>query len=160
MRISIRRAVPSDSERATELARSAKAHWGYPAEWLAMWDADLKITASDIERHATFIAALDDEVVGICQLQESDEHAFLEHVWVDPRAHRRGVGRALVEHARNVARGVLAIVADPHAEPFYPPPRRKTRRRGVGADAGRAGAEAAPPGTGLCAGSVISVALW
>ncbi|HET8772840.1 MAG TPA: GNAT family N-acetyltransferase [Thermoanaerobaculia bacterium] len=119
MRISIRRAVPSDSERATELARTAKANWGYPAEWLAAWDADLRITADDIEQHATFVAALDDEVVGVCQLQESEEHSFLEHVWVDPRAHRRGVGRALVEHARSSARGVIAIVADPHAEPFY-----------------------------------------
>ncbi|HEV7238783.1 MAG TPA: GNAT family N-acetyltransferase [Thermoanaerobaculia bacterium] len=119
MRISIRRAVPSDSERATELARSAKAHWGYPSEWLDAWDVDLKITATDIERHATFVASLDDEVVGVCQLQESDAHAFLEHVWVDPRAHGRGVGRALVEHARGAAHGVIAIVSDPHAEPFY-----------------------------------------
>jgi GNAT superfamily N-acetyltransferase len=119
MRISIRRAVPSDSERATELARSAKAHWGYPSEWLDAWDADLKITATDIERHATFLASLDDEVVGVCQLQESDAHAFLEHVWVDPRAHGQGVGRALVEHARDAAHGIIAIVADPHAERFY-----------------------------------------
>lgn len=119
MRISIRRAVPSDSERATELARSAKAHWGYPSEWLDAWDADLKITDADIQTHATFVAALDGEVVGVCQLQESDAHAFLEHVWVDPRAHGQGVGRALVEHACSVARGVVAIVADPHAEPFY-----------------------------------------
>ncbi len=119
MRIEVRRAVPTDSERATELARIAKAHWGYPAEWLAAWDADLKITAQDIERHPTFVAALDDEVVGVCQLQESDEHAFLDHVWVDPRAHRRGVGRALVRHAQSNARGVIAIVADPNAETFY-----------------------------------------
>ena len=119
MKIEIRRAVSTDSERATELARRAKAHWGYPEEWLAAWDADLKITEAAIERHPTFVAALDDEVVGVCQLQESDQHAFLEHVWVDPSAHGRGVGRALVEHARSNARGVIAIVADPHAEGFY-----------------------------------------
>lgn len=119
MRISIRRAVPSDSPRATELARAAKAHWGYPAEWLAAWDSDLSITASEIESHRTFVASVDGVVVGICQLQESDEHAFLEHVWVDPAAHGRGVGRALVDHARSSARGVIAIVADPHAEGFY-----------------------------------------
>lgn len=119
MRIEIRRAVPADSERATELARRAKAHWGYPADWLAAWDSDLKITAEDIDRHKTFVASLDDEVVGVCQLQESDLHSVLEHVWVDPTAHGRGVGRALVEHACRVARGVIAVVADPHAERFY-----------------------------------------
>jgi predicted N-acetyltransferase YhbS len=119
MRISIRLATPSDSERATELARTAKAHWGYPEEWLREWETDLTVTAKDIEKHATFVASLDDEVVGICQLQESDAHAFLEHVWVDPKAHGRGVGRALIEHACDSARGVIAIVADPHAERFY-----------------------------------------
>ena len=119
MRIEIRRAVPTDSERATELARRAKAHWGYPADWLAAWDSDLEITPDAIERHRTFLAALDDEVVGVCQLHESDLHSVLEHVWVDPSAHGRGVGRALVEHAQSTARGVIAIVADPHAERFY-----------------------------------------
>lgn len=119
MRIEIRRAVPSDSQRATQLARAAKAQWGYPAEWLAAWDADLRITGEDIERHATFLASVDGEAVGVCQLQEGDEHAVLEHVWVDPAHQGQGVGRALVEHAREAARGVIAIVADPHAEDFY-----------------------------------------
>ena len=119
MRIEIRRAVSTDSERATELARIAKSHWGYPSEWLDAWDADLHITGSDIERHRTFVASIDDRVVGICQLQESDQHAFLEHVWVDPSVHRKGVGRALVQHARASAPGVLTVVSDPHAEEFY-----------------------------------------
>jgi GNAT superfamily N-acetyltransferase len=86
---------------------------------LQAWESGLQITARDIERHPTFVASLDDEVVGVCQVQDSGEHAFLEHVWVDPACHGRGVGRALVEHARSEAPGVLAIVADPHAERFY-----------------------------------------
>jgi GNAT superfamily N-acetyltransferase len=44
---------------------------------------------------------------------------MLEHVWVDPSCHGQGVGRALVEHATNEARGVIAVVADPNAERFY-----------------------------------------
>ena len=119
MRIEIRRATSTDSERATELARIAKAHWQYPAEWMALWRDDLAITAADIEKHRTFVASLDGQVVGVCQLQESDVGALLEHVWVDPTAHGRGVGRALVEHARGEARGVVAVVAEPNAEPFY-----------------------------------------
>src|SRR5690348_13078092 len=119
MQIEIRRATSNDAVRATEIAHSAKAHWGYPDEWLAAWENDLTIRDSDIERHATFVASLDGEIVGVCQLQRSDQHVFLEHVWVDPRAHRQGVGRALVEHARGEATGIIAIVADPYAEPFY-----------------------------------------
>jgi GNAT superfamily N-acetyltransferase len=119
MRIEIRRAVSSDSERATELARLAKAHWGYPAEWLERWHDDLAITAEDIEKHRTFVAMVDGEVVGVCQLQEGEVGAMLEHVWVDPIVHGKGVGRALVEHATNAAKGVIAVVADPNAERFY-----------------------------------------
>jgi GNAT superfamily N-acetyltransferase len=119
MRIEIRRAVPTDSERATELARLAKAHWGYPAEWLERWHDALSITAGDIERHRTFVAMLDGQVVGVCQLQEGEVGAILEHVWVDPQVHGKGVGRALVEHATSAARGVIAVVADPNAERFY-----------------------------------------
>jgi len=119
MKIAIRRATPSDSERATELARTAKAHWGYPPEWLEAWRDDLMVTADGIERHATFVASIEGEIVGVCQLQQSDDHTMLEHVWVDPARHRQGVGRALVEYARERARGVIAIVADPNAEEFY-----------------------------------------
>jgi GNAT superfamily N-acetyltransferase len=119
MRIEIRRATSNDSERATELARLAKAHWGYPAEWLDSWRDDLAITAEDIEKHRTFVASIDEKVVGVCQLQEGDVNAMLEHVWVDPDVHGMGVGRALVEHAKAEARGVLAVVADPNAERFY-----------------------------------------
>ena len=119
MKIEIRRAVRSDSERATELARAAKAHWQYPAEWLASWQADLAITAEMIDRHPTFVACVDGKIVGVCQLQEADERAMLEHVWVDPTVHGRGVGRALVRHARTEAPGVMMVVADPNAVGFY-----------------------------------------
>ena len=119
MTIEIRRATPTDSARATELARRAKAHWGYPAEWLEAWSDDLMVTAEGIEKHATFVASLEGDVVGVCQLQQGDDHAMLEHVWVDPDSHGRGIGRALVEHVRGHAHGVIAIVADPNAEAFY-----------------------------------------
>lgn len=119
MRIEIRRATSSDSDPATNLARRAKAHWGYPAEWLAAWDGDMAITAADIDQHRTFVASVDGEIVGMCQLQEGERGAMLEHVWVEPRCHGRGIGRALVEHALSKAQGVIAVVSDPNAEEFY-----------------------------------------
>lgn len=119
MHIEIRRAVRSDSERATELARAAKAHWKYPSDWLASWQADLAITAEMIDRYPTYVACVDESVVGVCQLQEADGRAMLEHVWVDPEVHGKGVGRALVQHARQEAPGVMMVVADPNALGFY-----------------------------------------
>ena len=119
MRIEIRGAVSGDAARATEIARIAKAHWGYPAEWLAEWEGDLSFSPDKISQHPTFIATMDDEVVGVCQLQEGEVGAVLDHVWVDPSCHGRGVGRALVEHALSVSQGVIAVIADPNAESFY-----------------------------------------
>ncbi|HYI13321.1 MAG TPA: GNAT family N-acetyltransferase [Thermoanaerobaculia bacterium] len=119
MRIEIRRATPHDSQRATELARRAKAHWGYPAEWLALWHDDLRISEHDITAYPTFVASVGGEVVGVCQLRAGDVGAILEHVWVDPKSHGQGVGRALVEHATSGTPGVVAVVADPNAERFY-----------------------------------------
>ncbi|HEX8169803.1 MAG TPA: GNAT family N-acetyltransferase [Thermoanaerobaculia bacterium] len=119
MDFEIRRATPFDAARATDLARRAKAHWGYPAEWLAEWRQGLVLTPEDIARHATFVACIDGDVVGVCQLQQAGGPSMLEHVWVDPDHHGRGIGRALVEHARTHASGIIAIVADPNAERFY-----------------------------------------
>lgn len=119
MNIAIRRAVGSDAPRATQLARLAKAHWGYPADWLEAWQDDLSLSPDDIERYETFVAELDGEVVGICQLQQAGGPSMLEHVWVDPRCHGQGVGRALVTYAQGRASGPIAIVADPNAERFY-----------------------------------------
>ncbi|HEX7154185.1 MAG TPA: GNAT family N-acetyltransferase [Thermoanaerobaculia bacterium] len=119
MKIEIRRATPTDSERATEIAHKGKAHWGYPVEWMEAWRSELAITAEEIEKHPTFVASVEGEVVGVCQLREPDGRSVLEHVWVDPSVHGRGVGRALVEKARSIAQGLIVIIADPSAEPFY-----------------------------------------
>ncbi|HET7437583.1 MAG TPA: GNAT family N-acetyltransferase [Thermoanaerobaculia bacterium] len=115
----IRRAVPSDSERLTIIIRAAKAHWGYPAEWLAAWHDSLKITAEEIEKHATFVAEEEGTIMAVAQVQGDGHHAVLEHLWVDPAFHGRGVGRALVQHARGLFPGTLMVVADPNAERFY-----------------------------------------
>jgi ribosomal protein S18 acetylase RimI-like enzyme len=119
MRLEIRRAVSTDAARATEIARVAKAHWGYPAEWLEQWEDDLSFSPEEIAKHPTFVATVDGDAVGVCQLQEGDVGAVLDHVWVDPACHGRGIGRALVEHALSVSQGVIAVIADPNAERFY-----------------------------------------
>lgn len=115
----IRRAVPSDSERLTSIIRAAKAHWGYPAEWMTIWRDNLRISPEDIGLHATFVAEDDDVILGVAQVQGDGTHYVLEHLWVDPEYHGRGAGRALVAHARAIFPGTMVVVADPNAERFY-----------------------------------------
>jgi GNAT superfamily N-acetyltransferase len=123
MVIQIRPAVPGEVDRLSAIARSAKAHWGYPAEWLAQWAGALTITAELIQRQPTFVAAKGEAIIGFYGLEDLGERWSLAYLWVVPEHHRAGVGRRLLTHALETVRairpGVLEIESDPHAAPFY-----------------------------------------
>jgi predicted N-acetyltransferase YhbS len=121
--ILIRGATADDAARLTEIAKAAKAGWGYPPEWMARWAVDLTITPAYLSAHRVFVAATGSAVVGVCALEDHVSHWLLEHVWVDPAAQRAGIGRLLVGHALSVARAErpdpVRVVADPFATGFY-----------------------------------------
>ena len=123
MEITIRRAHPGDASRLTEIARLAKAHWGYPAAWLALWAADLAVSPEFIERNLVSCAASGERLVGFYALRMYGRTAELEHLWVHPDAMGRGIGRALFEHAARESKsrgaGEVKIVSDLNDEAFY-----------------------------------------
>ena len=123
MQFSIRRAVPDDAPQLSELAQRAKAHWNYPAEWLAAWKSHLTIKASYLHKHRVLVAESNGRLVGMCALEDRGKAWSLEHVWVDPGSMTRGIGRALLEQALGLARAVrpgqVVAEADPHAAGFY-----------------------------------------
>jgi GNAT superfamily N-acetyltransferase len=121
----------------TDLCRRSKAHWGYDPELLDRWASDLAITEDDIDRDAVLLAELGDQddaaparIAGFARISRGTgahlDHptpAKLNDLWVEPTAIGTGVGRALFDAAREVARTLpadqLLIVADPNAEGFY-----------------------------------------
>lgn len=119
----IRRATADDADALSDLAHRAKAHWGYPAHWMREWDAQLTIIPGYLELHDVWVSERDGAIVGMCALEDRGDRWTLEHVWVEPAVHGRGVGRALVEHALGEARrrhqGVVELLADPFASGFY-----------------------------------------
>lgn len=120
----IRRAEFADADALSDLAHRAKAHWGYPAHWMREWDAQLTIIPGYLELHDVWVAERDDHtIIGMCALEDRQDRWNLEHVWVEPSEHGRGVGRALVMHALDQARrrhdGVVELLADPFASGFY-----------------------------------------
>ena len=121
--MTIRPADPGESDALGRLAREAKAVWGYSAVQLDRWRDDLAVSPASIRRSPTFVAEADGAVVGFVQISTDTSPWELEHLWVGPRHMRRGVGRALLARAAEAAaragERVLAIDADPHAEPFY-----------------------------------------
>jgi len=119
----IRRARLTEASVLSALALGAKQHWGYLPEEIERWRHLLAISADDIAANPTFVAELENEIVGFYSLVPSAEACELDHLWVSPQFARRGIGRALLAHAVNVAclagASSIAIDADPNAEPFY-----------------------------------------
>ena len=116
MTIKIRRAAPWESERLSDLAVSSKQTWGYDDDFLASTRSDIVVAASDIHNHSCYVAEQDGDIVGFYLIAgDSLERLFVAPAWL-----RRGIGRALFEHAADMPRTrALRIVSDPHAAPFY-----------------------------------------
>ena len=121
--MSIRRADERDAPALSALAVASKQHWGYAPRDIERWRADLRISADEIKSRPTFVAEADGAIAGFYSLVPSPGPWVLEHFWVAPQFNRKGIGRALLSHASAIARhagaSMLAIDADPNAEPFY-----------------------------------------
>lgn len=125
-KMTIRRARPADAAILTALALRSKAHWGYPKDFMRACEAELRVTAGNIDdpRLAYFVAQQGDDVAGFAALEfVGGPSAELEALFVEPALIGRGFGRELMQFAIRVAesRGItrLLIQGDPHAEDFY-----------------------------------------
>lgn len=119
----IRRAQIQEDDTLSRIALTGKAHWGYCAEDLSRWEADLIVSPDSLVQLTTFVAVLDELIAGFYQLSFVLEEADLEDLWVLPAHMGKGIGRTLLKHAvlEVTARGKgnLLIDADPNAEGFY-----------------------------------------
>jgi ribosomal protein S18 acetylase RimI-like enzyme len=117
------RAKPEDVEALTEIAHAAKRHWGYPERWIEAWRDILTMRPEFIAANVAYCAMKDDNVVGFYVLTTESDGLHLDHLWIIPAAMRRGIGRALFEHAvdqvRKAGFDLIKIEADPNAEGFY-----------------------------------------
>ena len=123
MNLQITRITPDQSAELTCIAQAAKAHWGYPKRWLALWAPELTFSPQYFEENEGWVAVLDDKPIGFYTLQEEEGNACIENLWVLPEFIGKGVGKALFLHAmeRSRQRGytVLQLEADPNAAGFY-----------------------------------------
>jgi GNAT superfamily N-acetyltransferase len=120
----IRAARPADAESLTALAQLSKAHWGYPADWLDLWRADLTISPDTIEHALAYVAERDGVIIGFwVRTSRASERLTPGWLFVHPDHMGQGVARALwaALRAGAAAQGIHSFVieADPHAVPFY-----------------------------------------
>lgn len=120
----IRLARPDEARQITTLAVRSKAHWGYSADQMKVFAAELTLTRDLVEARDTHVLESDGGVIGYYTLlPHSDASIELEHLFVEPSQLRRGFGSRLFRHAteRAASRGYtrLVIQSDPFAEGFY-----------------------------------------
>ena len=120
----IRRARPSDAPQLTSLARASKAHWGYPKEWLDLWEADLAISSETIQRAIGYVAEVGDDIVGFwVRVPLDSEQPTPGWLFIDPKYMGQGLAQALWTELRKDASelGITSFVieADPNAVGFY-----------------------------------------
>ena len=121
--VRIRPGRRADAAALSDVARTAKALWGYPAEWLRAWRADLTLSAEDVDRMIVRVAEANGEIVGFGAVSRIERGWEVAHLWVLPSHGRRGIGSRLLSSIAREARlqGArrLEIQADPHAVAFY-----------------------------------------
>ena len=124
MPLAIQKATPADTAAMTQLIKAAKAHWGYPAEWLALWQDELTITPQKLAERDFFLGKDADELVFVYSLSQLDEKRYeLEDCWVAPEHIGHGYGRILFDDIKKRLGGLgsahLKIISDPNAAGFY-----------------------------------------
>ena len=120
----IHRAEPGDAARLTDLAIRSKAQWGYSEAFMEACRAELTYDAERVRRHPFYVLRTEDTMGGFYGLAATSADALeLEALFVAAGRGGRGYGRALVTHARALARALgatrLTVQSDPNAEGFY-----------------------------------------
>ena len=123
--LALRAARPAEAQALTELALIAKAHWGYPASFMALCRAALTIDEAMIRCQLFRLAeGTEGRLLGFYGFEPaSDGDIGLSHLFVRPESIGAGIGRALwmdaVAMARRRRHRRLIVISDPHAAGFY-----------------------------------------
>lgn len=119
----IREAKPEEIQELSRIAKAAKGHWGYPEEWMQLWDKVLTFTQDYLRENCVLVAEDEGKLIAVGALAPHDEGLEIDHLWVDPNAMGRGAGRllfhALKQRAEVKQAARLVIIADPYAVGFY-----------------------------------------
>jgi GNAT superfamily N-acetyltransferase len=121
--MNVRVARSGEAAALSELAIRSKAVWGYDEAFLERCRVELTIRPEQIGPWRAHVAEEGDAILGFFTVRGEPPEGELDSLYVAPEAIGRGVGRALLDEARRVARRegfrALQIHADPNAEAFY-----------------------------------------
>jgi N-acetylglutamate synthase-like GNAT family acetyltransferase len=116
----VRPATAADHERLRELTFDSKAHWGYDHDLVRAWADELQFDCVQEQ----WVVEADGGIVAWAALAPpAGGVAVLDHLWVDPAAMGKGLGRRLLQVAADRARSLgakrLEWSAEVNAVGFY-----------------------------------------
>ena len=123
--VRIRPAKRDEAALLSALCVRSKAHWGYDAEFMRLSWRSLQVDPAAIEEGRVFVAVDErDRPLGVVSCAFLGEDVDLMHLFVEPDALGRGVGRALfataVEWTRAQSRRTLLIAVRPQCGGLLP----------------------------------------
>jgi len=123
MNVLVRRTLPEEADVLSEIAFSAKGHWGYPERWMEIWKPQLIFSPEYFIKNESWTAEHDNKPIAFYTLQDKDGNAWIENLWVLPKYIGEGIGKQLYLHAlsrsRELGYSKLQLVSDPNAVGFY-----------------------------------------
>lgn len=123
--ITLRPARGDERAILDDICFRSKAHWGYDSAFMESVRNQIRVRADAVKAGRVWVAThATDKPLGVVEVDPIDaDAADLTLLFVGPENLRQGIGRALYEKARDIARqlGVreLLIDADPQAAAFY-----------------------------------------
>ncbi|MEX0808302.1 MAG: GNAT family N-acetyltransferase [Dongiaceae bacterium] len=119
----IRKARLSEADALSELAVRSKAHWGYDAAFIARCREALRVDPANMRHFPYYVAERDGTLLAFYGFEPEEDQIGLAFFFVAPEAIGSGLGRALLEHAKEIARAEgydeLIAISDPNAAAFY-----------------------------------------
>ncbi|MFY0592385.1 GNAT family N-acetyltransferase [Roseivirga sp.] len=118
------KASEQDAFLLSKIAQKAKAHWDYPKEWLALWRNDLTFDPAYLNAQNTFVIYHNDteKIVGFCVIEKEEEFFVIEHCWIEPSHHGKGLGKTLLKSVLSNSEfrnQPFQVLSDPNAVGFY-----------------------------------------
>ena len=119
----IRQPDPTEFDALADLCFRSKAYWGYDEAFMALSRPVLQINPALAELGLSAAAYDGGTPVGVAQVELDGADVELDLLFVEPSRMGEGVGAALFDWARTIAKEhgatLMWILSDPQARPFY-----------------------------------------
>ena len=120
--MNLRRASIEDLKALNRLCVHSKSYWGYPAEWIARWKEELRLSEKDLTEQQVLLLEVEDQIAGFCAIHQQKERYEITHLWLLPTFMGKGLGKTLLNEVLGrfvTTTKPIWVLADPNAEEFY-----------------------------------------